>query len=240
MYPLDKILLCTACEIAVYGWMSASKSRERAVWSTAHWVQHMLDLTQVGIEHRANLLAEAKVQGIDLFDPKYKEEVEKAIEWAKTSSPAMVGIGSTTMVEPTEYQLVIAAIAIAGRVHTAREVATACSILAAYRSTRAHHLPADKSEWVGVPTDPITLKVVVKLISNVSAGPSRWTVVARREPGSMIKGTVVGTTDRVCWFDGQLPTLFLVDETVTIKGTVKRHETFRGIKETRLTKVVRL
>ncbi len=67
MYPLEKVLHATACDIAVAGWVSSAESKTTGNPSTSARVKMLLDENTLGVNRRAAFLIEAKEKEVDIF-----------------------------------------------------------------------------------------------------------------------------------------------------------------------------
>lgn len=86
------------------------------------------------------------------------------------------------------------------------------------------------SEWVGEENEKIekTVKIIQNAMVNSNYGQS-FIVLMEDEVGNKLKTFTTGAFSNVC-----------VGESVKIKGTIKRHEAYRGIKTTLLTRVSKI
>lgn len=223
-FPLTKILSCTICHMAVYGWVSGKEGRENAVKPTSYFVKHMLNQSKSGMEFQAQLIRDAKEAGIDLFNPEFNEAITQVIEWAKS-----IPMGSAT--EGDTFDGTIKALAYTGDVDS-RYVGHAVAMPKAYERSLAPRI--NSSKHYGTLNDRIDVVVKdMKIVADrESTPPNWWLITGKTEDGSLLK-----------WFDNINPTNssssgFLDGDTIKIRGTIKSHEEWKGYRSTKLNRVV--
>lgn len=223
-FPLTKILSCTICQIAVYGWVSGKEGREKGTKSTSFFVKQMLNRSTTGLEHQAQLIRDAKSLDVDLFNPEFNEAITQIIKWAKSIPMGSAPHGDT-------FDGVIKALAYTGDVDS-RYVGHAVAMPKAYERSLAPRI--NNSKHYGTLKDRID--VVVKDIKiaadKESVAPRWWLITGKTEDGSLLK-----------WFDNINPVNssssgFLDGDTIKIRGTIKSHEEWKGYRSTKLNRVV--
>jgi hypothetical protein len=209
-FPLKKVLMCAASEIAVFGWDS-DMTPER-VW------HHLAGDSVTRKKLLEELLNAAKRRGIDLYASEFGHAVDSAIEWAKT-----LGLGTS----PSSWENSAHALAQRGVCYKL-DLNLACSILVSYG--RFKKSEKGKSNFIGTVNAPInvTIKVVnVQLIAPKGFGGSIR---------ALVKGIECGSDNIVFWWcdRDKAP---VVDDTLQVSARVKEHRTFKGVKETFLSYV---
>lgn len=211
-YELERILICTSCEIATFGWVSSKEAHKEDIISTRTFVLAMLDGTEFGKDRQAQLLTKAKSIGFDLFDPSVKEEVRDAIHWAAT-----IKVENST----SEYERKIKAIAQQQNTVMPRDIGFACSILEAYRRHIKEIAAAANSNYLGKLKDKVD---VIATVVSMSDG------VGNFGPWYMVK-YVADSGENLAVFYKE-PQDTKVGDHVNLTGTVSKQSEFRGKKET--------
>ena len=211
-YPLDKVLMCAACEIAVYGYVSYEDAKKTHGHTTKHFVQHMLQGSEFGKEHQKKLIEVAKADGHDLFGATFKVAVLDVIRWAKK-------------IDPTDSDYTATIYAIANRspnTVTILEFGQVASMLMTYQK----HLAARQQAYFGTVGHTDEVEVTVTNVKNGYGKYGEWFhVKAKTETDVLIN-----------WFTSKLPD-YLPDDILKIRGTVKDHAEFNGDKWTKLSRV---
>lgn len=210
-YPLDQVLICSACEIAVHGWVSYKDAAAAGagVHPTKYMVKHMLSGSKFGRDHQAAMLEQAQKTGLDLFAPEFKESILAVIEWGKTRK-----------VE-SEYDAKISTIASIGEVADS-EIGYAASMLMAYQ----REIEGRKAAYVGIVGDTIEANVTVTKIKTGHGGYGDWWLtVSETNNGDVIK-----------WFSSNRVD-YIPGDALEIRGTVKKHDEYKGTKSTQFGRV---
>ncbi len=211
-YPLDKVLMCAACEIAVNGYVSYNDARDNGGHTTKHVVQHMLQGSEFGKEHQKKLIKGAEEAGMDLFGATFKVAVLDVIQWAKK-------------VDPTNSDYTATIYAIANRspkTVTVLEFGQVASMLMTYQK----HLAARAQEYLGTVGHTEEVELTVYCIkTGYGQYGEWWNVKAKTDTDVLIN-----------WFTSKLPE-FQEDDKLTVRGTVKDHSEFNGDKWTKLSRV---
>jgi hypothetical protein len=210
-YPLEEVLIYTAAEIDVFGWVSATKAWENSnLTATKVYVQGYIVPDPSIQRRRDSLKKSAKEKGVDLFTDAVRKEVLSAIKWAQN-----LDTSSNT------YFWNIRTIAENGYV-TYRDFGMACSILPTYRRSLAQG-EKGKSDYIGKVGETLTFDGVVIYVnsfpSNYGSGTS-----------TLIK--MVDGKDNVinAWVSGSA--LVVKGDKTKVQGVIKDHNEFRGSKET--------
>lgn len=212
-YPLDKVLMCAACEIAVHGYVSHNQGVSTGADSTKFWVQQMLKGSDFGKAHQQNLLEAAKDKELDLFGATFKVAVFDVIQWARKIDPYS-----------SEYNAVIHTIANRKPATvTSREFGQVASMLMTYQ----RHLAKRKQVYAGAVGNTITLDVEITNIKMGHGVHGEWWWVRAKTTKSEIL---------INWFTNKEPA-FRPDDKLTINGYVKEHSEFNDDKWTKLNRV---
>lgn len=210
-YPLEQVLICSACEIAVNGWVSYKDAvaAGAGVHTTKHMVAQMLLGSKFGRDHQAGLLEQAQRTGVDLFAPEFKESILEVIEWARTRKV------------DSEYDSKISTIASVGVV-ASNEIGFAASMLMAYQ----REIEGRKAAYVGVVGDTIEETVVVTKITSGQGNHGLWHLtISETDNGDVIK-----------WFSNKAAE-YMEGDALEIRGTVKKHDEYKGTKSTQFGRV---
>lgn len=210
-YPLEQVLICSACEIAVNGWVSYKDAVDSGagVHTTKHMVAQMLLGSGFGREHQAGMLEQAQLKGIDLFAPEFKKSILDVIEWAKNRK-----------VE-SDYDAKISTIAFVGVV-ASNEIGFASSMLMTYQ----REIEGRKAAYVGIVGDTIEERVVVTKITSGHGNHGPWHLtISETDAGDVIK-----------WFSPNKAE-YMEGDRLTIRGTVKKHDEYKGTKSTQFGRV---
>lgn len=222
-YQLEKVLMCTACEIAVFGWMSRKLSEVVGTPPTKYWVKEILCKTQLGMQRQKELLSIAKDRDIDLYDPSRSDTVAKAIEWARNLNINSSGL---TLVSSSQtFEEVVKTIATMGDVDD-REFGYAVAILPTYQTLIVNSASEHLDGALGAPID---LEVTVSKITD-DVNRRWWLINVLTDDGKKLK-----------WFSKDDPyamSPLFVGKKIRIKGVIDKHEEFRGMKSTKLKRVV--
>lgn len=213
-YPLKKVLLCAATEIAVFGWAPASprygitsaplptKDRVLAHFTADDGRKKVL---------RQQLLNGAKSKGIDLFSEDFVKAVDAAIEWAKNLQGT------------SEYDLTIRALCYRETI-SGREFGFAVSILNAY-GKHVKRVVSSNSQHIGQVGEKIELTMVLAQQPAKSSNTFPNMVVVR--------GVQEGTENIVFfWSDSgwSLP----AGSKLRVRGRIRLHMEWQGVKQTKL------
>ncbi len=222
MYPLTKVLSCTICQIAVYGWVSGKEGQEKDLKPTSFFVKHMLNRSPTGLEHQAQLINDAKSLDIDLFDSKFSTAITQVIEWAKSISTENASVGDT-------FDHIIKMLAYTGEVDY-RHMGHAVAMPKSYE--RSLSRTSSNSVHYGTLKERIDVVVTdVKISADKQVPPSWWLLSGKTEDGSLLK-----------WFENKNPhtgdPLIFDGDKLKIRGTVKAHEEWKGYKYTKLNRVM--
>lgn len=215
-YALDKVLMCAACEIAVYDYVShdaAQKSIDGSRLTTKYVVQEMLRGSDFGKRHQQELIeVAAKEKEIDLFGATFKVAVLDVIAWAKNLDPGTSDYTATIWGIANRQPMTV----------TSREFGQVASMLMTYQ----RHLATRKLAYVGVVGDTIELDVKVTNIKSGYGNYGDYWIIKSHTPNG----------DLVNWFLSNSPD-YDVDDKLKIRGTVKDHKEFRSEKWTKLNRV---
>lgn len=205
-YNLVKLLACAENEIATFGWLSKSK---------AQW-----DETPTAV--RATVLYDSiYFSGREKpVDNKYMEKAEKIVKWAKDKWLNM------ELSEMSEFDQNMKAI-VSYNACNWKMTGFAVSLCVAYWKYEKEMADLQKSndnpsEWVGEikkREDFKNLTVSFITVCQSIFGTSELTILAD-ENGNQFK-----------WYNSNVDGIEK-DKTYTIKGTVKAHETYNGVKQT--------
>ena len=212
-YPLEAVLMYTHAEIEVYGWVSAGAAWERHTYNaTKLYVRGYIDNGVGSQDRRKYLYDEAQLRGIKLFTDDAKDEVKKAIEWAK----GLAGIKA--------YEHNIKTLAENGYA-TWREIGMACSILPTYRryESRSRQSVAP-SLFLGIIGEGIDFDGKVVFTKQF----------ATRFGVSTLVKFVTDNGNMVNWWASVVPPC-QKNDTVNVKCKVKKHEEYKGMKQTTIT-----
>ena len=211
-YPLDKVLMCAACEIAVNGYMSYDDVKSKGGHTTKLMVKHMLQGSDFGKEHQAKLIEAAERNRIDLFGATFKVAVLDVIAWAKKIDPAATNYDATIWSIANRHPMTV----------TVSEFGQVASMLMTYQ----RHLAARKQVYFGTVGQTDEVEVTV---TNIKTGFGQygawWNIKAVTDKQTLIN-----------WFMSNEPE-YIVDDKLTIRGTVKDHSEFNGDKWTKLSRV---
>ena len=211
-YPLDKVLMCAACEIAVNGYMSYDDVKSKGGHTTKNMVKHMLQGSDFGKEHQAKLIEAAEANGVDLFGATFKVAVLDVIAWAKKINPSVTNYDATIWNIANRHPMTV----------TVSEFGQVASMLMTYQ----RHLAARQQIYFG--TVGHTEEVDIT-ITNIKTGFGQygawWNIKA-----------VTDTQTLINWFSNKSPD-YEVDDKLTVRGTVNDHTEFNGDKWTKLSRV---
>lgn len=216
-YNLEKVLIATACEIAVFGWVSSKKAQQLytmndAPHPTSYWVRKYLgDREDSDTQTRIRtMLAESKEKGINLYG--FEDEVKEAIEWAR--------VYVDTSSDDSDFFYKLARLA-RERVVEDRFLGWACALLPTYRRIKKNM--NNQSEYIGHIGDDFNEDVVITEI-----------VTNNHNNFCIVKGKVKNTENEVFWYKRN-KTDFVLGNTYSLKAKIRQHKVFMGKKETHLT-----
>jgi hypothetical protein len=221
MFPLTKVLSCTICQIAVYGWVSGKEGKDKGTKPTSYFVKHMLNKTPTGLELQAQLIRDAKSLNVDLFDSDFQTAIVQVIEWAKARP---------TDHDAESFDSVIKGLAYISEVNY-RYIGHAVAMPKAYE--RSLSRTSSNSAHYGTLKDRVDVVVndIAVRADKGNVPPHWWLISGKTDDGSVIK-----------WFESKSPNTgfpVAVDgDTLKISGTVKAHEEWKGYKSTKLNRVV--
>jgi len=242
-YALDQVLLCAACEIAVFGWQPSGTSRDqdghlvrrdlsKGLSTKERVINYFAGTDTLQRSQRDSIIAAAKEKGIDLFSDDLKQKVTDAIKWAQQLDPGMKN--------SAPYLLRINRLAELERVPL-REFGYVVSIVRMYD---ASHPPiTGKSEYVGMIGDALDIRLRITEVTrwigpaSVSAGSTR---VLLRVTGRQLtllpnpNPTVWVDTENLLTFYTKVDDRLVVNMHLAVTGKVGTHRVWNGNRITQL------
>lgn len=212
-YPLDKVLMCAACEIAVNGYVTYEQGVATGADSTKFRVQQILQGTDLGKKFQQKLLEGAGEKGLDLFGATFKVAVFDVIQWVKKLNPA-----------DSDYTATIYSIA---HRNPATVVYSEFGQVASMLMTYQRHLAARAQVYFGTVGHTDEVEVTVTSIKEGSGDYGAWFWVKAKDD----KDTLIN------WFVNTARPDYDVGDELKIRGTVKDHVEFNGDKWTKLNRV---
>ena len=210
-FLLDEVLAVTAATIRDRGWISKGKALQTGDAPTAEWVNRFLESPE--------LMKREKVK-VEEDDVKLGQA---AFEW----------ISSIDISDPKTSDYIYNCSVLAERkTIRSKDFGVACSIIASYRSHLARQIKnkeqnatAAKSEYVGQIKD--RLKNIPVTFINAWSFDSSWGVC-----------TVLKFTDEAgntfIWYTGYKD--YIQGNKYLLTGTIKKHNEFKGVKQTVVTR----
>lgn len=218
-WSLDYFLKVTSAVIRKEGWLSRSKAQEWDKTPTSSYIMFYLSPPpsnrEAAEDHRKY---KAEIDAI-LQDPVHEQDAVKAVDWCKGLEPK----------EAEDYLYNINLVARSGYVKD-KTVGLAASILAAYRrATGQVEEKKDRpvSQHIGAVGDKLELDIQCKNVISVE-GMYGATGIHKMEDD-------VG--NQLTWFASGGTNWLQEGERFRIKGTVKAHDEYKGVKQTILTRV---
>lgn len=224
-YKLEDILKVTACFIVKFGWMSRRKHYEL-------WEKYRDDVNvyipKPTVEYVNNFYfdpratEERKVVDSLKDDPEVLDLFNGSLEWAKS----LVGTEGLN-----DYLFNISALIQNSHI-TDREFGLAVSIVGSYYVKLvmdAVHIPKAESEWIGEVKERRDFRVQVlfhRIFDSEYGIKTLYNMVTEKN-------------EILVWWSSNAPIQLEEDENhwYNIKGTVKKHDTYKGKKQTVLTRV---
>jgi len=212
-YPLEAVLMYTHAEIAVHGWVSATEAWNNNTAGTKIFVRGYIDNDVYAQKRRKTLYKEAQAKGVTLFTDESKDEVRKAIQWARD----LKGVKT--------YEHNIKTLAENGYA-TWRDIGMACSILPSYRraESRRHKYSRTPSIYLGIVGEKVEFDATVVFMKEFQT-QFGWSCLVK---------FVTDNGNVVNWWSSVTPSCTKNDK-VTVKGKVKKHDEYKGIKQTTIT-----
>ena len=234
-WHIDHVLLVTMLVIRHIGWHSRREALESGTYSTSDLVLILLTDGRKGITKRYSEFAKAELGEND------KAYVKDALAWIQTLPPTdstyinnlRVACNSTAVVQQT--------------------LGLACSLIPAYRRHVEQQLRqqrqaqmASQSTWIGNIGDQINTRLTPAAKRKGAARIDPFTAeitYIREFEGMYGLTTMVKMVDsngnNIVWFkSGGLHDDFIQGAQVLVKGTIKKLDEYRGIKQTVLTRAV--
>lgn len=212
-FPLKEYLLYVAAAIRAYGWVSRKTARETDTEASANIAMEVWFTTEEK--------AKARFRKDRAYpEPVDAEMMEKAIEWAEDTLHTR---DSSTL---NDYQYNLKVATSSARID-GRFVGIVASLVYAYvRAMKdlEDNAALTASKWVG--EEGKRQVFAVKVIRNspyINAFSSGTVVKAMTAEG-----------DVIMWFDSRPSAL---DQLMYVKGTVKKHNEFKGVKETQINRI---
>lgn len=215
-FRLDSLLPFVRSYARLFGWVSAKKAQEEGKQSSAGDIQLLLGCFKLS-EREKQVLRDVRA-GITDED---REWCQKAIVWAASREAA------------TDFDHNLRAIANSGEC-SRRTFAFACSIVGAYRRHIEGEIVRENnrkaSEHFGVVGDKIEATLFVVSVKTVDGfyGPSTIYRLIDAEGRTFI------------WFTGSGEGKLAEQAWVRVKATIKKHDEFRGLRQTVITRCKRL
>ena len=207
-FGLLDVLARTSVAIREFGWTSRTKARDAIppVMATADTVANSYDTRGVKEENRID----KKITEKDLDD------AEKAVEWAQSINP------------DNDYLYNVKTVANMGDIQ-GKLLGIACSILPAHRRTVQRELEdarakADSNHFGTIKKRELFNLTVTGVFTTEGYYGTTWII-----------RFIEGEGSQAVWFASKNPELE-VGETYKIRGTVKKHDEYKGIKQTALTR----
>ena len=213
---IDRFLAVTAAIVRIDGYMSAAKARESLtpVYRTSDAMHdYFFGRNDKSEEKKWKALREPTE--IDIAT------AEKAKQWA-------LSLHETAIATLNDYQYNVASIARIGVVET-RLIGLAVSIIPSYQRAVGADIERQKARESSVHFGTVGERsvyalTVTKILTTESQWGTTWICKFVDESGNF-----------ATWFSSRCVN-FAVGEKVTVKGTVKEHKEYQGIKETVLTR----
>lgn len=217
IFPLDEVLRIAEAIMNKHGWVSKGRAFNGGGYATAARIHDFLNPLR-------NMRPDEQKDYDDIFKriqlKKVSKKAERVIKWAQKLNPG-----------DSDYLQNLKVIAERSFVDSST-MGLAASMVAAYdreQRQKAEEEEAKKnpSQHVGNIKDRISL--IVKPTSFFST-QTNW--------GSLQIISLVDKNGNIFkWFTGEIPEWMEIGIKVQIKGTVKRHSEYKGIKETHLNRV---